>query len=120
MQSELLCALRELRPPFALYENDLHAIVGDFLRKKGFAPEHEKTIAYGCRIDFWVEGVGVEIKKGKPQPAVLLRQLRRYAASPMITGLIVLSQRGVRLPAQVNGKPVDCLCLNSLWGVALP
>ena len=35
-------------------------------------------------------------------------------------GLIVLSQRGVHVPAQVGGKPVDCLCLNSLWGVALP
>ncbi len=120
MQSELLCALRELRPPFALYEADLHAIVGSFLREKGFAAEHEKPIARGCRIDFWVDGVGVEIKRGKPQPAVLLRQLRRYADSPMITGLIVLSQRGVRLPSQVAGKPLDCLCLNSLWGVALP
>ena len=120
MQSELLCALRELRPPFALYEADLHQLVGAFLAEKGFDAVHEKTIARGCRIDFWVGGVGVEIKKGKPQPAVLLRQLARYAESPMISGLIVLSQRGVHVPAQVGGKPVDYLCLNSLWGVALP
>ena len=65
-------------------------------------------------------GVGIEIKKGKPKPAALLEQLRRYAVSEEIDALVVLTQRSVRLPAAVCGKPLVQITLNQLWGVALP
>lgn len=64
--------------------------------------------------------MGIEIKKGKPRPAALLEQLRRYAVSDEIAALVVLTQRSVRLPASVCGKPLVQITLNQLWGVALP
>ena len=116
----IIAALRELRSPFALYEQDIHQAVARRLTDAGLPFLHEKHLAPGCRIDFWCEGVGIEIKKGKPRPAALLEQLRRYAVSDEIAALVVLTQRSVRLPASVCGKPLVQITLNQLWGVALP
>lgn len=116
----IIAALRELRSPFALYEQDIHQAVARRLTEAGLPFTHEKVIAPGCRIDFWCGGVGVEIKKGRPRPSALLEQLRRYAVSEEIAALVVLTQRSVRLPASVCGKPLVQLNLNQLWGVALP
>ncbi|MDY3244113.1 MAG: hypothetical protein SOX38_09295 [Candidatus Limiplasma sp.] len=116
----IIAALRELRSPFALYEQDIHQAVARRLTDAGLPFLHEKPLTPGCRIDFWCEGVGIEIKKGKPRPAALLEQLRRYAISDEIAALVVLTQRSVRLPASVCGKPLVQITLNQLWGVALP
>ncbi len=116
----IIAALRELRSPFALYEQDIHQVVARRLTDAGLPFLHEKPLTPGCRIDFWCEGVGIEIKKGKPRPAALLEQLRRYAVSDEIAALVVLTQRSVRLPASVCGKPLVQITLNQLWGVALP
>ena len=120
MLQAVLNALRELRSPFALYEADIHGWVASRLTEAGLPFVHEAVIGKGCRIDFLVGGIGVEIKKGKPAAAALLPQLRRYAACEAVTGLIVLTQRSVRLPDALSGKPVRQLTLSQLWGVALP
>ena len=65
-------------------------------------------------------GVGVEIKKGRPDPAALRRQLDRYAACEGVAALVVLTERAVPLPGRLRGKPVRGVALNRLWGVALP
>lgn len=116
----VLDALMELRSPYALYENDIHGFVEDCLKKSGLQYKHEARIGVGCRIDYLVGDVGIEIKKGKPAHAALVRQLRRYAACDGVRSIIVLTQRSVSLPSEVCGKPVRALSLNSLWGVALP
>jgi hypothetical protein len=116
----VLEALRAMRPPFALYEADLHRLVEERLAESGFAFRHEATVSAGCRVDFLVGDVGVEIKKGKPRPAELAKQLKRYAACDAIGSLIVVSWRSVALPPSIGGKPVRALALSQLWGVSLP
>ena len=120
MLQTVLDALKELRSPFALYETDLHAMVKKRLTDAGLSFQHEAKIGPGCRIDYLVDGVGVEIKKGKPDAKALTQQLMRYAACEDVQALIVLSQRSVALPKMVGGKPVHVIILNQLWGVALP
>ena len=56
----------------------------------GLPAVHEALLAPGCRIDYLVGGVGVEIKKGRPDPAALRRQLDRYAACQGVEALVVL------------------------------
>ena len=90
------------------------------LRAAGLPCAHEYRLAPRRRIDFFVGGVGVEIKKGRPDPAALRRQLDRYAVCQGVEALVVLTQRAVTLPATLCGKPVRSLALNQLWGVALP
>ncbi len=120
MPESVLEALRAMRPPFALYEADLHRLVGERLAECGFAYEHEAKVAPGCRIDYLAGDVGVEIKKGKPRPTDLKRQLSRYAACEGIRCLVVVSWRSVDLPREIAGKPVYGLALSQLWGVSLP
>jgi len=113
-------ALRELRSPFALYESDIHQWVAQQLNQSGLDFRHEAVIGKGCRIDFLVDTVGIEIKKGKPNPNTVKAQLMRYAASPEISGLVVLTQRSLRLPDHLLGKPVKVIPLSQLRGIALP
>ena len=120
MTDAVLEALRAMRPPFAPHEADLHALVAQRLLSCGLNAVHEAPLGGGCRIDFLVDGVGVEIKRGKPRPDVLLAQLTRYAQSERIQSLVVVSWQSVALPASIGGKRVYPLALGKLWGVSLP
>lgn len=113
-------ALQAMRPPFVPYEVDIHRLVERRLREAGLSFAHEARIGKGCRIDYLVGDVGIEIKKGKPDPDTLRRQLSRYAACEGISALILVSQRSVKLPKTLGGKPLEVLALPQLWGVALP
>lgn len=118
--AQVAAALMELRSPIAMYETDIHACVGQRLTAAGLPFTHEARLAPGCRIDFLVGTVGVEIKKGKPSAATLAAQLQRYAACDAVGGLIVVTERSVRLPKTILGKPVRLITLSQLWGIALP
>lgn len=120
MAENVLEALRAMRPPFALYEADIHRLVGEKLNECGLAYLHEAAIAKGCRIDYLIDGIGVEIKKGKPKRTTLVQQLNRYASSEKIESLIVISWQSVSLPQSIGGKPVYSITLSQLWGVSLP
>lgn len=119
MLQTVLDALCELRSPFALYESDLHRAVETCLTRAGLSCLHEARIGNGCRIDYLVGSIGVEIKKGKPDATALRMQLMRYAACESIDALVVVSQRTVCVPQTVLGKPVRLIVLSQLWGVAL-
>ena len=120
MLAAVLGALKELRSPFALYENDIHRMVADRLTEAGLTFTHEAKLAPGCRIDFLVDDIGIEIKKGKLDAAAVHKQLMRYAACGGVSTIVLLTQRSVRIPKTVMGKPVHVIVLNQLWGVALP
>ena len=115
----ILAALSTLRAPLQQGEYDLHALVMDCLRARGIAFEHERRLGPRCRIDLLAGSVGIEIKKGRPEIGRLREQLRRYAASEEISGLIVVSERNAALPQTIGGKPLRLVCLNRLWGIAL-
>ena len=120
MLQTVLDALKELRSPFALYETDIHAMVAERLSEAGLAFIHEARLAPGCRIDYLVESIGIEIKKGRPDASAVKKQLMRYAACDGVEAIILLTQRTVAAPKTVLGKPVYVIVLNQLWGVALP
>ena len=120
MLEEVFDALHELRPPFAPYEADLHRLVESQLIRGGFPYRHEARVGAGCRVDYLVGDVAIEIKKGRPAPAALLRQLQRYLRLESVGGMIVVTETSVALPSLVCGKPVRALALRHLWGVALP
>ena len=102
---------------FAPYEADsLHLRVGECLSAAGLPRCMRALLAPGCRIDYLVGGVGVEIKKGRPDPAALRRQLDRYAARQGVEALVVLTERAVPLPPACTASLVRGVALNRLWG----
>ena len=113
-------ALERVRCPAVCSESGLHGLITQALASQGLDVHHEVHLAPRCRIDFLVGGVGVEVKKSRPERGALLRQLARYAACTQVKCLLVVAPRGVNLPREVGGKPVRMLALERLWGISLP
>lgn len=113
-------ALGTLRVGAADSEERLHEQAVEAFARAGLEAAHEVRLAPRCRIDFMVGGVGVEIKKKRPQRAPLIAQLTRYASCPQVERLVVLAPRGVDLPKSIGGKPVTMMSLERLWGIMLP
>jgi hypothetical protein len=59
---------------------------------EGIPYAREAVIAAGCRIDFLVARVGVEVKVNGSTTEVE-RQLRRYLASPLVDELVLVTTR---------------------------
>ena len=117
---QTLEALSTIRCGAACTEEELHALAAKALADAGIAAVHEARLAPRCRIDFLAGGVGIEIKKSRPERAKLLAQIERYAACAQVSQLIVVAPRGVNLPERVGGKRVVMLALERLWGICLP
>jgi len=120
MTRRIVCALASIRCGAACTEEELHAQVARALEESGLEARHEARLAPRCRIDFMVGGVGIEIKKSRPDRTKLLAQLIRYAACEQVQALVVAAPRGVNLPREIGGKPVTMVALERLWGISLP
>ena len=118
--ARIIAALGKVRAPAMPGEYDIHGMIAEALKEDGLDFVHERPLAPRCRIDFFCGGVGIEVKKGRPAPAQLRRQLARYAASEEISALIVVTQRAVSLPETICGKKLYQVSLNRNWGIALP
>lgn len=67
------------------------------------------------RIDFMVGRVGIELKVDGGS-AEVLRQLDRYAASPDVDALVLISSRRrllIGLPAELRDKPLAGICVGA-------
>lgn len=80
----------------------------------------EVRIAGGI-IDFLVDtsdhptpNVGIEVKL-KGQPAAIARQLKGYAAEPILDGLILVTAKAVALGPTIGNKPLAVLNLGEAW-----
>lgn len=120
MTRRIVCALEMIRCRASCSEEELHHQVAQALRESGLPAQHEVRLAPRCRIDFLAGGVGIEIKKSRPERAKLIAQLTRYAACGQIEALVVAAPRGVSLPRLIGGKPVTLVTLERLWGISLP
>lgn len=117
--TRILSALNTLRLGVVPQESDIHRRVARALEEHGLAFTHEMRLDTHRRIDFCCEGVGIEIKKGRPQPAALKKQIAGYLQSPLLNEILVITQRSVPLPERIGTKRVYQLSLDRLWGIAL-
>lgn len=113
-------ALAGLRVSAVPGEYDLHEMVFEALKKAGYQPRHEVSLGPRRRIDFVVDGLGIEIKKGRPVRRAIMEQAARYLESDELEGMLVVVERSANLPGRILNKPVLVMGLNRLWGVALP
>ena len=116
----ILNILSGLRVPVQPEEYEIHDMISAAFADAGVEFVHECKLLPGRRIDFCCGRTGIEVKKGKPESTVLIRQLTKYLESDKLDAMIVVLQKPCRLPESICGKPVYVLALNRLWGVALP
>ena len=113
-------AMQTIRCGAACTEEALHIQAAQALEAHGLEAAHEVRLAPRCRIDFMAGGVGIEIKKRRPERAKLIAQLTRYADCEQVQALVVVAPCGVNLPKAIAGKPVMQVALERLWGISLP
>ena len=111
----LVGVLRNLRVHMVMEEFMIHDQIKDLLDREGFDYSHEYKLGKGNRIDFLVGGIGVEVKKGKPNRSSVLKQLERYSESDEVKGLVLVIERSMDIPDFLNGKPCEVVALNKLW-----
>jgi hypothetical protein len=65
-------------------------------------------------IDFFLSGVGIEVKITGNRKDIY-RQCKRYCDSFEIKSLILVTNRAMGLPSQINGKPCYVVNLGKAW-----
>ena len=118
--SAIIEAISAIRLGYIPHEEDIHSLIADALSREGVDFIHEARLSPGRRADFLAGRVAVEVKKGRPSPAALKKQLAGYLECPEVEEMVVICQRRVPLPAQIAGKPVYQISLDRLWGISLP
>lgn len=82
----------------------------------GVSLQREYRLGPHDRPDFLVGGrIVVEVKMNGAQPAAILRQLKRYAIYRDVEAVILASNRAMRLPATLEGKPAHFVSLAWAW-----
>jgi hypothetical protein len=94
-------------------EDELQRGIDLALIRHGIVADREVRLAPGDIIDFLAGDVGVEVKvDGSPQS--IARQLMRYAGSPRVASLVLVTrkaQHANRFPPSIGGKPLRIVSL---------
>lgn len=118
--SDIFNSLSKIRIGVIYEEFTLQNMISKLLEQEGIQYYKEYKLAPKNRIDFLIPGgIGIEIKKGKPNQTQVLKQISRYTSFDEINTLILVVERNVDIPNEVNGKKCYSFGLNKLWGVAL-
>ena len=87
-------------------EEDLQVGVGRALERAGVVAERERKLGRD-RVDFFVDGIAVEVKIEGSLSAVT-RQLHRYSEHPDVKAVLLVTTKMQhdRMPETMSGKPV--------------
>jgi hypothetical protein len=118
---KVIAALRTLRMNPVAYERNLCKQIEEVLTAAKIGFVREFKLAPRCRIDYITDaGVGIEVKKGKPNSRLLSVQVSRYCEAGPIRALVIVVERCVfKHDAELMGKPIHYVALNKLWGIAV-
>lgn len=91
-------------------EDQLQLGLAAAFEAEGLEAEREVRLSPRDRIDFLIGGVGVEVKVDG-SAAQVERQLARYAQSPRVHSLVLVTNcvRHGNVARELNGKPVTVL-----------
>jgi len=94
-------------------EKRLQEMICAELARAGIEHEREARAGDGV-IDLLAGEVGIEVKIDGSARAIH-RQLRRYAMDSRIGWLILVTNRTIRLPERIEGKPATVFSLGRGW-----
>ncbi len=90
--------------------------VAGVFEKVGIAFAREHRFSAEDRVDFFVDGVAVELKI-KGSVTDILRQLHRYAQHESVREVLLVTTRNLHrdMPPEMNGKPVRVLVVGGIF-----
>lgn len=105
----LLCGFRALTAS----ERELQIAIEAMLRQNGVKYLREAPLTPRDRPDFLIGDIALELKVSGSQTTIL-GQLLRYAESPRVAAIVLLTTRPrhlVDLPTTLSGKPLHGVCI---------
>jgi hypothetical protein len=106
-----------------VYFRDEYAIQDEIervLRQSSIRFSREHRLGPKSRVDFFVDGIAMEVKAGKPNSRRLEQQIERYAAFNEVSEVIIVVERNLfHMPELANGKPVHYVSLSANFGFAI-
>ena len=115
----IINALNTIKISNKLNETQIHNEIKKVLQNHSIKFIHEYKIYTGKRFDFWVNGIVLEVKKQKPTKINLLNQLNRYTKVPGVKAIIVVLEKNINIPKEINSKPIIIKSLNENWGITV-
>ena len=95
-------------------EKVLQSEIADLLASKNIPFEREVSLSPGDCIDFLVGDIGIEVKL-KGSAKAIYRQCARYCQSDRIREILLVTNRAMGLPREINAKPAYLLSLGVSW-----
>ncbi len=77
--------------------------------------EREVRLSAADIVDFFSDGLAIEVKLPGARKKAVYRQLCRYAKHPSVTALVLASSLSMGLPAQIEGKDAYFVKLGEGW-----
>ena len=119
---QVIAALGSLRITRVADEYALQEKIRQCLDNHRIGYQKEHRLGPRSRVDFLVSGgCAIEVKRGlaKPNQTRVLSQLTRYAEFEEVNAIILVVDRNIHLPSEINGKRCVSFGLHKQWGIAL-
>ena len=84
-------------------ESTLQMQIADVFQAAGIEFEREVSLSSSDRIDFMVGGIGIEVKISG-QAKAIYRQCERYCAFDQVDTLLLVTNRAMGFPREINRK----------------
>jgi len=95
-------------------EEELKLQIAEILKEHNFNFKKEFTLDSKNRLDFFIEGLAVEVKiKGSAMS--IYRQCVRYCNFDEVKGLFLLTNKSMGFPPEINQKPCYVINLGKSW-----
>lgn len=96
-------------------EKVLQSQIEAILKEKNVPYSREHKLDDYSIIDFMIEGyLGIEVKiKGSAME--IFRQIERYCEFSEVEGLVLITNKAIKLPRHINGKFTYVLNLGTAW-----
>lgn len=95
-------------------EKTTQAEIAKMLAANGIAHQREHGLSKGSIIDFMIDGIGIEVKL-RAAPKAIFQQLLRYCQFEEVNGIILITNKMIKLPATINKKPTHVINLGAAW-----
>lgn len=117
---EIVKSLKSLRVSPVDSEYQLQQLIARQLITSGLTFQKEYKLGPRNRVDFFTEGIAIEVKRKKPNRNQVIEQLIRYAQFSEVSAIILVIDSSIRnIPSEVAGKPCRVIGLQKLWGLAI-
>ncbi len=115
---QITSIIQSIHFPFLTDEYQIHRLIAAALSTANIRFQHEYKLGSYARIDFFVEGIGIEVKTNKADRRAILAQLKKYAAYDAVYAIIVVVQRAMKLPAELDHKAIISIPVYRSWGIS--